>query len=137
MCKGQRFITTCPYEKNSPEWDPHKLYVNFNSKFIWETSQVGSQSSGINVSYGGIIPPCWRFVDGNFECKYYTFIRRLRWRRAPLSPLIITDIVGSIPVVDIMISMWKESVNALPKVVSFLRLLWFLPTGNVDRVSWD
>ena len=33
--------------------------------------------------------------------------------------------------------MWKESVNALPKVVGFLRVLRFPPTGNVDRVGWD
>ena len=31
----------------------------------------------------------------------------------------------------------KESVNALPKVVGFLLVLRFLPTGNVDRVGWD
>jgi hypothetical protein len=31
--------------------------------------------------------------------------------------------------------MWKESVNALPKVVGFLRVLWFPPTGKVDRVG--
>jgi hypothetical protein len=30
-----------------------------------------------------------------------------------------------------------ESVNALPKVVGFLRVFWFPPTGNVDRVGWD
>jgi hypothetical protein len=28
--------------------------------------------------------------------------------------------------------MRKESVNALPKVVGFLRVLWFPPTGKVD-----
>jgi hypothetical protein len=39
--------------------------------------------------------------------------------------------VGSIPAVDVMISMWKEVVNALPKVVGFLRVTWFPPTGNV------
>jgi hypothetical protein len=32
---------------------------------------------------------------------------------------------------------WKESVNALPKVVGFPRVLRFPPTGNVDRVGWD
>ena len=31
----------------------------------------------------------------------------------------------------------KESVNALPKVLGFLRVLQFPPTGNVDRVGWD
>jgi hypothetical protein len=29
----------------------------------------------------------------------------------------------------------EESVNALPKVVGFLRVLRFPPTGNVDRVG--
>jgi hypothetical protein len=33
--------------------------------------------------------------------------------------------------------MWKELVNALPKVVGFLRVLRFPSTGNVDRVGWD
>jgi hypothetical protein len=31
--------------------------------------------------------------------------------------------------------MWKESVNALPKVVGFPRVLRFPPTGKVDRVG--
>ena len=31
----------------------------------------------------------------------------------------------------------KESVNALPKVVGFRRVLWFSNTGNIDRVGWD
>ena len=31
--------------------------------------------------------------------------------------------------------MWEESVNALPKVVGFLRVLQFPPTGEVDRVG--
>jgi hypothetical protein len=31
--------------------------------------------------------------------------------------------------------MWKESVNALSKVVGFLRVLRFPPTGKVDRVG--
>jgi hypothetical protein len=31
---------------------------------------------------------------------------------------------------------WKESVNALPKVVGFLRVLRFPPTGKVDRVGF-
>jgi hypothetical protein len=34
----------------------------------------------------------------------------------------------------LMTPIWKESVNALPKVVGFLRVLRFPPTGNVDRV---
>jgi hypothetical protein len=29
----------------------------------------------------------------------------------------------------------KKSVNALPKIVGFLRVLRFPPTGNVDRVG--
>jgi hypothetical protein len=33
-----------------------------------------------------------------------------------------------------LMRLWNESVNALPKVVGFLR---FPPTGNVDRVGWD
>jgi hypothetical protein len=33
--------------------------------------------------------------------------------------------------------MWKESVDALLKVVGFLRVLRFPPTGKVDRVGWD
>ena len=33
--------------------------------------------------------------------------------------------------------MWKESVNALLKVVGFLRVLRFPPTGNVDRMGWE
>jgi hypothetical protein len=46
-----------------------------------------------------------------------------------------SEIVGSILVTDsCMTLMWKESVNALPKVVGFLRIA---PTGNVDRVGWD
>jgi hypothetical protein len=36
-----------------------------------------------------------------------------------------------------MTLLWKESFNALPKVVRFLRVLRFSPTGNVDRVGWD
>jgi hypothetical protein len=31
--------------------------------------------------------------------------------------------------------MWKESVNALSKVVGFLQVLRFPPTGKVDRVG--
>ena len=27
--------------------------------------------------------------------------------------------------------------NAFGKVVGFLRVLWFPPTGKVDRVGWD
>ena len=30
---------------------------------------------------------------------------------------------------------WEEFVNTLPKVVGFLRLLRFPPTGKVDRVG--
>jgi hypothetical protein len=30
----------------------------------------------------------------------------------------------------------KKSVNTLPKVVGFFRVLRFRPTGNVDRVGW-
>jgi hypothetical protein len=37
----------------------------------------------------------------------------------------------------LMTLMWKELVNALAKVVGFLRVLRFPPTGNVDRVGWD
>jgi hypothetical protein len=49
-----------------------------------------------------------------------------------------SEIVGSILATDsCMTLMWKESVNALPKVVGFLRVLQFPPTGNVDRVGWD
>ena len=42
-----------------------------------------------------------------------------------------SEIVGSILA---MVS-FEESVNALPKVVGFLRVLWFPPTGKVDRVG--
>ena len=35
-----------------------------------------------------------------------------------------------------MIVIGKELVNALPKVVGFLRVLRFPPTGNVDWVGW-
>jgi hypothetical protein len=46
-----------------------------------------------------------------------------------------SEIVGSILATDsCMTLVWKESVNALPKVVGFLR---FPPTGNIDRVGWD
>jgi hypothetical protein len=38
---------------------------------------------------------------------------------------------------DFRDSLWKESVNALPKVVGFLRVLRFPPTGKVDRVGQD
>ena len=31
----------------------------------------------------------------------------------------------------------KKSVNALPKVVGFLRVLQFSTTGDVGRVGWD
>ena len=49
-----------------------------------------------------------------------------------------SEIVGSILATDsCMTLMWKESVNALPKLVGFLRVLRFPPTGNVDRVGWD
>ena len=49
-----------------------------------------------------------------------------------------SEIVGSMLATDsCMTLMWKESVNALPKVVGFLRVLRFPPTGNVDRVGWD
>ena len=39
--------------------------------------------------------------------------------------------------VKLGINMRKESANALPKVVGFLRVLQFPPTGNADRVGWD
>jgi hypothetical protein len=49
-----------------------------------------------------------------------------------------SEIVGSILATNsCMTLLWKESVNALPKVVGFLRELRFPPTGNVDRVGWD
>jgi hypothetical protein len=42
-----------------------------------------------------------------------------------------------VAVLNRKVSMRKESVNALPKVVGILRVLRFPPTGNVDRVGWD
>ena len=30
---------------------------------------------------------------------------------------------------------WEEFVNTVPKVVGFLRVLWFPPTGKVDWVG--
>jgi hypothetical protein len=44
---------------------------------------------------------------------------------------------GFDPHIGLMTLMWKELVNALPKVVGFLWVLRFPPTGNVDRVGWD
>ena len=32
---------------------------------------------------------------------------------------------------------WEEFVNTLPKVVGFLWVLLFTPTGKVDRVGYD
>ena len=37
----------------------------------------------------------------------------------------------------ISMEIWKGSVNALPKVVAFPRVLRLPPTRNVDRVGWD
>jgi hypothetical protein len=47
-----------------------------------------------------------------------------------------SEIEGSILVADSWHS-WKEPVNALPKVVGFLRVLRFPLTENVDKVDWD
>ena len=44
----------------------------------------------------------------------------------------LPNYMGSILATD---SCETESVNALPKVVGFLRVLRFLPTGKVDRVG--
>jgi hypothetical protein len=43
-----------------------------------------------------------------------------------------SEFVGWILATD---SCEKSKVNALPKVVGFLRVLWFPPTGQVDRVG--
>jgi hypothetical protein len=34
-------------------------------------------------------------------------------------------------------TMRKQSVKVLSKIVGFLWILWFPPTENVDRMSWD
>ena len=38
---------------------------------------------------------------------------------------------------DLVRDNYEGLVNALPKVVGFLQVLWFPPTKNVDRVGWD
>ena len=43
------------------------------------------------------------------------------------------EFVGSIFATDSPI----KRVNALPKVVGFFQVLWFPPTGKVDRVGLD
>ena len=47
-------------------------------------------------------------------------------------PPIITEVTGSNTASD---RRWEEFVNILPKVVGFLRVLRFPPTGKVDRVA--
>jgi hypothetical protein len=48
-----------------------------------------------------------------------------------------SEIVGSILAVNRLVCglIWKESVNAVPNIVGFLRALWFPRTGKVDRVG--
>jgi hypothetical protein len=48
-----------------------------------------------------------------------------------------TEIVSSILAVESQHLRWKDSVNALLKVLGFVRVLQFLPTGNVGRVDWN
>ena len=47
------------------------------------------------------------------------------------------DGLQSSELVGLILAMYlcEETVNTLPKVVGFLRVLRFLPTGNVDRVG--
>ena len=44
-----------------------------------------------------------------------------------------SEFVGSILTTDSFEK--SQPVNALPKVVGFLRVLWFPPTGKVDRTG--
>jgi hypothetical protein len=60
----------------------------------------------------------------------------LRWRIRLSKRLYLWD-CGFDSRYGLMTLMWKESVNVLPKVVGYLRVLRFPPTGNVDRVGWD
>jgi hypothetical protein len=69
----------------------------------------------------------WQFIHGASVAQSS--------EQAPFTSEIMA-VMGSILATDsCMALMWKESVNALPKVVGFLRVLQFPPTRNVDRVS--
>jgi hypothetical protein len=46
-----------------------------------------------------------------------------------------SEFVGSSLTTDSCVDSCEKSVNALPKVVGFLRVLQFPPTGKVDRVG--
>jgi hypothetical protein len=62
----------------------------------------------------------------------------LRWHNSQEQAPFTSEIVGSILATDSCMTLfWKDDVNALLKVVGFLRVLRFPPTGNVDRVGWD